>query len=96
MANCNLNPSWKSYHTQSERGLLGIAVEKNMSIGGDSDPDDNGRGIFLYYTESAGDEGEGELKNRVYKYTWNGQTLENPTLISIFQQYPVPIMMVEN
>ena len=76
--------------TQSERGLLGIAVEKNMSIGGDSDPDDNGRGIFLYYTESAGDEGEGELKNRVYKYTWNGQTLENPTLILDLPAIPGP------
>ena len=76
--------------TQSERGLLGIAVEKNMSIGGDSDPDDNGRDIFLYYTESAGDEGEGELKNRVYKYTWNGQTLENPTLILDLPAIPGP------
>lgn len=76
--------------TQSERGLLGIAVEKNMSIGGDSDPDNNGRDIFLYYTESAGDEGEGELKNRVYKYTWNGQTLENPTLILDLPAIPGP------
>jgi len=76
--------------TQSERGLLGIAVEKNMSIGGDSDLEDNGRDIFLYYTESAGDEGEGELKNRVYKYTWNGQTLENPTLILDLPAIPGP------
>jgi aldose sugar dehydrogenase len=69
---------------------VGIAVEKNMSIGDDPDPDDNGRDIFLYYTESAGDEGEGELKNRVYKYTCNDQTLENPTLILDLPAIPGP------
>ena len=42
--------------------------------------------VFLYFTEqgggaAAGGEEDGELRNRVYKYQWNGQTLINPTLI---------------
>jgi aldose sugar dehydrogenase len=39
--------------------------------------------VFLYFTEEGGAGGgeDGELRNRVYKYQWNGQTLINPTLI---------------
>ena len=51
--------------------------------------------FFLYYTNLE-TKNDGELKNRVYKYTWNGQTLENPTLILNFPEYLAPIMMVEN
>jgi glucose/arabinose dehydrogenase len=36
--------------------------------------------VFLYFTEVGGGE-NGELRNRVYKYQWNGQSLVNPTLI---------------
>jgi glucose/arabinose dehydrogenase len=36
-----------------------------------------GNSVFLYYTESGGT----ELRNRVYKYTWDGQNLENPILL---------------
>ncbi|MBA3750269.1 MAG: PQQ-dependent sugar dehydrogenase [Nitrosopumilus sp.] len=72
--------------TQSERGLLGIAVE-NMSTGNSSNQIVDTKSVFLYYTESGGD---GELKNRVYKYTWNGQTLENPTLLLDLPAIPGP------
>jgi glucose/arabinose dehydrogenase len=34
--------------------------------------------VFLYYTESGVG---GEIRNRVYKYNWNSQTLDNPTLL---------------
>lgn len=76
--------------SQSERGLLGIAEEQNTSSDNGSIQSGNTKNIFLYYTESAGDQGEGELKNRVYKYTWNGQTLENPTLILDLPAIPGP------
>jgi glucose/arabinose dehydrogenase len=49
-----------SVDTKSERGLLGIAVMNNS------------KAVFLYYTDS---QGGGELRNRVYRYEWNGQTL---------------------
>ncbi|MDN5846393.1 MAG: PQQ-dependent sugar dehydrogenase [Candidatus Nitrosocosmicus sp.] len=74
--------------SQSERGLLGIAVEKNTSSDNSSIQNGDAKNIYLYYTEP-GDE-DGELKNRVYKYTWNGQTLENPTLILDLPAIPGP------
>ncbi len=74
---------------QSERGLLGIAVEESMSRDNGSIQNGDAKNIFLYYTEP-GDENDGELKNRVYKYTWNGQTLENPTLILDLPAIPGP------
>jgi aldose sugar dehydrogenase len=68
-------------NSQNERGLLGIEVVINdsnitadVSFGVSSPPT-----VFLYFTE-VGEEGE-ELRNRVYKYQWNGQSLVNPTLI---------------
>jgi aldose sugar dehydrogenase len=74
--------------SQSERGLLGIAVEQNTSSDNSSIQNGNAKNIFLYYTEPGGE--GGELKNRVYKYTWNGQTLENPTLILDLPAIPGP------
>ena len=74
--------------SQSERGLLGIAVEQNTRSDNSSIQNGDAKNIFLYYTEP-GDVG-GELKNRVYKYTWNGQTLENPTLILDLPAIPGP------
>jgi len=43
----------------SERGLLGIAVENYLG---------QSKTVFLYYTEPAGD----EIRNRVYRYEWDG------------------------
>ncbi len=60
----------------SERGLLGIAVHPRFP----STPS-----VYLYYTESStGNDTSGfptPLGNRVYRYTWNGSALINPTLI---------------
>src|SRR5919108_3529657 len=67
-------------NSQNERGLLGIEVvinDSNITAGisnGVSSPPT----VFLYFTEVGEEE---ELRNRVYKYQWNGQSLINPTLI---------------
>jgi aldose sugar dehydrogenase len=53
---------------ESERGLLGLASSADINS-----PDKIN--IFLYYTE--GD----PIRNRVYKFQWNGGTLVNPTLV---------------
>ena len=65
--------------TQSERGLLGIAVQENTNTNNNSNQNRDTKNIFLYYTTVNQD--MDELRNMVYKYIWNGQTLENPTLI---------------
>ena len=77
--------------TDNERGLLGIAVMNGDGSGGtDPDPSQNStaQNVFLYYTESGGE--VGELRNRVYKYSWNGQTLDNPTLLVDLPAIPGP------
>src|SRR5919106_1227784 len=57
--------------SNNERGLLGIEVMDNKA--------------FLYVTESGAQvEGiptEGDARNRVYSYTWDGTSLTNPQLI---------------
>ena len=71
--------------SKNERGLLGIAIS---GINGNATSGINGNAtssiasgqpstVFLYYTE----QGEEELRNRVYKYQWNGQSLVNPVLL---------------
>jgi aldose sugar dehydrogenase len=57
---------------QSERGMLGIAVNTQTP-----------RKVFLYYTEAQGGDGGPPLGNRVYRYTWNPTSglLESPQLI---------------
>jgi aldose sugar dehydrogenase len=64
-------------NSRSERGLLGIAIINNDTV-------------FLYYTESSQD-GD-QLRNRVYKYQWNGEErlLVNPTLILDLPAFPGP------
>ena len=78
--------------TDNERGLLGIAVMNGGDGGGGTGPitsqNSTAQNVFLYYTES-GQEG-GELRNRVYKYSWNGQTLDNPTLLVDLPAIPGP------
>jgi glucose/arabinose dehydrogenase len=76
-----------SVNTQSERGLLGIAVQESSSINNSSIHNLNTKNVFLYYTEAGED---GELQNRVYKYTWNGQVLENPVLLLDLPAIPGP------
>ena len=65
----------------SERGLLGIAVMNSSSSS-----TNNNKAVFLYYTESQG----AELRNRVYSYQWNGQSLINPKLILDLPALPGP------
>tara|TARA_Y100001936_G_scaffold204215_1_gene207546 strand:+ start:1378 stop:3123 length:1746 start_codon:yes stop_codon:yes gene_type:complete len=49
-----------------EHGLLGITSVQND--------------VFLFYTEAFHDGGRA-LENRIYKYSWNGNNLENPVLL---------------
>ena len=75
-----------SVNTESERGLLGIAT---MPGGGSQGGSSSGGGkntttVFLYYTEAD------PLRNRVYKYQWNGQSLVNSTLILDLPAEPGP------
>jgi len=57
--------------SNNERGLLGIEVMEDK--------------VFLYVTESGaqveGISTEGDVRNRVYKYTWDGTSLTNPQLL---------------
>ena len=54
--------------TQNERGLLGIAIINNTK----SDVTDvRAKTVFLYYTES---QDVGEVRNRIYRYEWNGKS----------------------
>jgi len=75
-----------SVDTVSERGLLGIAILNSTRTG--IAAVNNNKFVFLYYTESKG----GDLRNRVYRYEWNGQnqTLINPTLILDLPALPGP------
>jgi aldose sugar dehydrogenase len=62
--------------TSSERGLLGIALHPNFGTN---------RFAYLYYTESGT-----QLRNRVYRYFWNGAALVNPVLILDLPATPGP------
>jgi glucose/arabinose dehydrogenase len=75
-----------SVETTSERGLLGIAVLNSNSISTTNNSNNNNKVVFLYYTESQG----GELRNRVYSFQWNVQSLINPKLILDLPALPGP------
>jgi glucose/arabinose dehydrogenase len=57
--------------SNNERGLLGIAYDGNR--------------VYLFVTESGaqveGVSTEGEVRNRVYSYTWDGSSLTDPQLL---------------
>ena len=63
--------------SKNERGLLGIAISGSNGNATFSPAGGQPATVFLYYTE----QGEEELRNRVYKYQWNGQSLVNPVLL---------------
>jgi aldose sugar dehydrogenase len=63
--------------SKNERGLLGIAISGINGNATSSTASGQPSTVFLYYTE----QGEEELRNRVYKYQWNGQSLVNPVLL---------------
>ncbi|HZA08194.1 MAG TPA: PQQ-dependent sugar dehydrogenase [Nitrososphaeraceae archaeon] len=78
-----------SVDTESERGLLGIAIMNVTNEAGNATTiDNNNKFVFLYFTESNG----GDLRNRVYRYNWNEQTktLVNPTLVLDLPALPGP------
>src|SRR5919198_5854364 len=79
-----------SVDAESERGLLGVAIMNNTKAGNNAAAarNNNNKLVFLYYTESDG----GDLRNRVYRYEWNGQnqSLVNPTLILDLPALPGP------
>src|SRR5690349_4876605 len=64
--------------TESERGLLGIAIMNITESGNNASNNNNNKFVFLYYTESKGR----DLRNRVYRYIWDekNQNLVNSTL----------------
>jgi aldose sugar dehydrogenase len=69
----------------SERGLVGIAVNRHIVNGNEVGGVNNTvRDVFLYFTEAD------PLRNRVYKYQWNGQSLTNSTLILDLPAEPGP------
>jgi aldose sugar dehydrogenase len=60
--------------TKGERGMLGITHSRKDTV-------------FLYFTESEHDK---PLRNRVYRYHWNGANLVNQTLILDLPAAPGP------
>src|ERR1043166_1908648 len=69
-----------------ERGLLGIAVLRPNASSFSQNLTSKTL-VFLYYTESQSGQ---PLRNRVYSYEWNGQTLAHPKLILDFPALPGP------
>jgi glucose/arabinose dehydrogenase len=69
----------------SERGLLGIALHPTFPVA---------PWVYLYYTESgaAGDTSGSPppVANRIYRFSWNGQTLVDPALILNLPALPGP------
>src|SRR5688500_18479991 len=67
-------------NAESERGLLGVA----LSNGSNGSQGTTNTDVFLYYTE------EDPLRNRIYKFQWNGETLINHALILDLPAEPGP------
>jgi glucose/arabinose dehydrogenase len=68
----------------SEHGLLGIALHPNFP---------STHLVYLYYTESStGSDTSGTppLGNRIYRYTWDGSALVNPSLVLSLPVTPGP------
>jgi glucose/arabinose dehydrogenase len=65
---------------KGERGLLGVAVSNNNS--NNNNNKNSNTNVFLYCTQFSSNVMDNEqLRNRVYKYDWNGQMLVHPTPI---------------
>jgi glucose/arabinose dehydrogenase len=86
-----------SVNSEVERGLLGIATD-TATMTTQTYPQssvDNSTTttitkkmyVFLYYTEESNN---GQLRNRVYRYQWNGANLINPVLILDLPALPGP------
>jgi aldose sugar dehydrogenase len=71
---------------ESERGLLGIAISKNLTNGTDQP-----RYVFLFYSETLGKDGGNLLGNRLYRYELvNNDKLVNPKLLLDLPTTPGP------
>jgi glucose/arabinose dehydrogenase len=70
----------------SERGLLGIAVSKNVTKG-----TDHHTYVFLFYSETLAKDGGNPVGNRLYRYELvNNDTLVNPKLLLDLPATPGP------
>ncbi len=71
---------------KAERGLLGIDILKRGI--GQTKIDDY---VFIYLTEETNKNSEGDsVRNRVYRYNWNGTDLINPVLLLDLPGEPGP------
>jgi aldose sugar dehydrogenase len=71
---------------ESERGLLGIAISKNLTSGTDQPTY-----VFLFYSETVGKDGGNLLGNRLYRYELvNNDKLVNPKLLLDLPTTPGP------
>lgn len=70
----------------AERGLLGIDILER-GIGQSKDDDF----VFIYLTEETNENSKGDsVRNRVYRYNWNGTDLSNPVLLLDLPGEPGP------
>jgi aldose sugar dehydrogenase len=86
-----------SVNTEGERGLLGIATTYDTQFGNyelvaDGEPGSEYSSqkyefVYLYFTEAQDNE---PLRNRIYRYEWNGHNLANPFLILDLPALPGP------
>jgi glucose/arabinose dehydrogenase len=75
--------------SNNERGLLGIAIMNNSNSNSNTSSGSTGideyNNVFLYVTENqaqtTGVQTEGEVRNRVYSYRWDGTSLTDPQLL---------------
>ncbi len=84
-------------NTEGERGLLGIATFAQSKVGNYPLNSNSGaaysynkqgsNSVFLYFTEAQDNE---PLRNRIYKYEWNGHELVNPVLMLDLPAMPGP------
>ncbi|MDQ2685602.1 MAG: PQQ-dependent sugar dehydrogenase [Thermoproteota archaeon] len=80
----------RNVNSKNERGLLGIAINNNI-LGSSKIVNNQTEkfSVFLFVTEIGTQldreiletTSNNELRNRVYKYAWDGQSLSNPTII---------------
>ncbi|MBA3750807.1 MAG: PQQ-dependent sugar dehydrogenase [Nitrosopumilus sp.] len=62
------------------RGLLGIATKIQ----------ENSIGVFLYLSEISKDNNQPEVRNKVYKFNWDGENLVNPKVLLDLPAEPGP------
>jgi aldose sugar dehydrogenase len=86
-----------SVNTEGERGLLGIATTYDTQFGnyelvaenepGSGHSNRKSEFVFLYFTEAQDNE---PLRNRIYRYEWDGHNLTNPSLMLDLPALPGP------